>query len=124
MSPINFDADAIGPCVAVAVDTIDQAWKFFRSDEGHYLFGSLATLRAIIYYLGRSSLPEANELAHTLAIALAALLVVAVTENQTAIKNGLQCKSSPANVPKSGPKPLHIATRAARRAEPESNLEA
>ncbi len=114
MSPMNFDADAIGPCVAVAVETVDQAWKFFRSDEGHYLFGSLATLRAIFYYLGRSSLPEANELAHTLAIALAALLVVAVTENKAAIKYALQCKSSPLNLPKSSPKPPHIANRASR----------
>ncbi len=106
MPPMNFDAGAIEPCVAIAVDTIDHAWKFFNSDEGHYLFVSLATLRAIFYYLGRSSLPEANELAHTLAVALAALLVIAVTENKAAIKNALECKGSPANFPASSPKPL------------------
>lgn len=108
---MNFDAGAIEPCIAIAVDTIDQAWKFFNSDEGHYLFVSLATLRAIFYYLGRSSLPEANELAHTLAVALAVLLVAAVTENEAVIKNALECKGLPANQPKGSPKSLIIANR-------------
>jgi FlaA1/EpsC-like NDP-sugar epimerase len=108
---MNFDTGAIEPCIAIAVETIDQAWKFFNSDEGHYLFVSLATLRAIFYYLGRSTLPEANELAHTLAVALAVLLVAAVTENKTAIKNALECKGLPANQPKSSPKSLIIANR-------------
>ncbi len=66
-----------------------------KSDNGHLVFASLATVRAILHYLRRSPLPEAEQLADVIVAALVILLVIAVTENQTAIKSALQCKGLP-----------------------------
>ncbi len=111
MSPMSFDSEAIKPCIEVVAGTIQQAWCFLKSDQGHYLFISLAALRAIFHYLGRNPLPEASEFAHVLAITLAVVVAIAATENQAAIKHALQCKVSPSKHPKSSPKPQEIANR-------------
>lgn len=110
MLPFIFDLEAIQPCAGAVAGTFQKAWHFIASNEGHVLFASLATLRAIFYYLRRSPLPEAQDLAHVLAVTLAVLVTIAVSENQAAIKTAFQCKK-PAVPPEASPKAPEFAHR-------------
>ncbi|MFY9657202.1 MAG: hypothetical protein WAK01_11555 [Methylocystis sp.] len=107
----NFDLGAVEPCLDAFSRGLWQGWNFLKSDEGHLVFASIATLRAIFYYLRRSPLPEASDLAHVLAVTLAVIVVIAVSENQTAIKIALQCKGSPSTKPEGDPMARVIAHR-------------
>jgi len=83
------------PCADLLVEALNQSLAFLKSDEGHFFFASLATARAITFYLGRSRLSQARELAAALLMAMIFAIVVAATESQTSklMMAGLQCKS-------------------------------
>jgi hypothetical protein len=101
----NLDLGAAGSCLDALTGGLRQGWSILKSDEGHLVFASLATLRAIFYYLRRSPLPEASDLAHALAVTLAVIAVIMVSENKTAIKIAFHCKG-PSTKPESSPMPL------------------
>ena len=103
MSPFCLDIEALSPCADILIDLIKQALGFLQSDDGRYFFASIATLKAIFYYLRRSPLPEAQDLADVLTAALAMMIIIAAMENQIAIKNALLCRSAPSEHSKSEP---------------------
>jgi hypothetical protein len=114
MSPTCLDMGAIKPCADVFITAAQQAWIFLKSDGGHIVFASLATVRAIFYYLRRSPLPEADQLANAFVAGLLVLAIIAITENKTAIKNAFQCKCLPATPSPGNPKAVLTAQRMLR----------
>lgn len=67
-------------CGAEIVDGISRFWSFLKSDECQILFLVLATVRALFFYLLRSPLREARELAYTMAIAAIISGCIAISE--------------------------------------------
>ncbi|MGO8953629.1 MAG: hypothetical protein ACLPWS_06280 [Rhodomicrobium sp.] len=128
MSPTCFDSETIFYAIASAADSglyepelcvklltglLHKTWSFLISDGGRYFFASLATLRALIFYLRRSLMPEARQLADVLITALFLLVLAAAAESQSVINHAVQCRGSqPVAL---GEKPLH-----ARGTAPES----
>jgi hypothetical protein len=49
-------------CNELLVGDLKHLWSFMKSDDGQMAFLSLATIRALFYYLLRNPLPEAREL--------------------------------------------------------------
>ncbi|MGO8952770.1 MAG: hypothetical protein ACLPWS_19425 [Rhodomicrobium sp.] len=83
------------PCADLLLEALNRSLAFLNSNEGHFFFASLATARAIAFYLGRSRLSQARELAAALLMAMIFAIVLAATESRTSklIMAGLECKS-------------------------------
>jgi hypothetical protein len=67
-------------CGAEIVETVSRFWSFLKSDECQVLFVVLATARALFFYLLRSPLREARELACTMAAAAIISGCIAISE--------------------------------------------
>ncbi len=68
------------PCADFLIVIGKQLWMYLVSDEGHIVFGIVATARGIIYYLKRTNTPESTELANTVWVALFLGLILVATE--------------------------------------------
>lgn len=53
-------------CGTALISELEHFWLFLKSNDGQMLFLSLATLRAIFYYLLRHPMREARELAYVM----------------------------------------------------------
>lgn len=73
------------PCATSVLSIIEQCLAFSKSNEGVLLFASLATVRVIFNYLWRSPMPEARDLALTLATT--GLLMVLVISTKVPFSN-------------------------------------
>lgn len=79
------------PCINVLTGTAQQLWTFLISNDGHFLFASLATYKALLYYLRRSPLTEAKHLADVLITAMLLFVLAAALESPSAIRHAFQC---------------------------------
>lgn len=61
-------ADYTGSCLSILMNDFISIWSFVKSDKGHLLFLIAATTRAIFYYLVKSPLREARELANVITL--------------------------------------------------------
>ncbi len=125
MSPTCFDSGAIvcalgaaantgmygpEPCINVLTGTAQQLWSFLIGNEGHYLFASLATYKALLYYLRRSPLTEAKHLADVLITALLLFVLAAALESPSAIRHAFQCHEFQPTAMNTGPQAGRRAT--------------
>jgi len=86
--------DGREPCAETLAGLLKRLWSFLISDEGHFLFGSAATLRAFFFYLRRSPLPEAHHLADTLKAGLVLLILLGLLESRSILTRGPQCREA------------------------------
>ncbi len=90
-------------CEIELIHNLVQLWEFVKSDKAQMLFLIAATVRAIFYYLMKSPLPEARELACTLVVVccFAAAAVILEVRHQGWVKNIVaQCTAGPMLVSK------------------------
>ena len=84
-------------CGIELVDTLSRFWLFLKSDECQILFLILASIRALFYYLLRSPLREAKELAYAMAATGLFAAWIAISESprpQWAMKLAERCTYS------------------------------
>jgi len=67
-------------CGAELIANASRLWLFLKSQECQMLFLVLATIRALFYYLLRSPLREARELAYTMALTALFSGMIAISE--------------------------------------------
>jgi len=80
------------PCGVLILDALRKVWAYLMSDDGHILFGALATGRAILYYRSRSPSPEARHFGDVLITGLLLSLLIIVLDSP--IKDlPLECKA-------------------------------
>ena len=67
-------------CGAEIIETVSGFWSFLKSGECQIMFVVLATVRAVFFYLLRSPMREARELACTMAVAAIISGCIAISE--------------------------------------------
>ncbi len=83
------------PCADLLLEALNQVRSFVKSDAGRFFLASLAAARAIAFYLSRSRLSQARELAATLvaAMILAVLVVASESPAPGLMVAGLKCNN-------------------------------
>ncbi len=69
------------PCATAIISNFERFWTFLVSYEAQLLFMCAATVRAIFYYLLRSPMREARDLAYAIAATGLFGLLIAITES-------------------------------------------
>ncbi len=85
----------ISPCADLLLEALNQTRAFIKSDAGRLFLASLAATRAIAFYLGRSRLKQARELAAALIAAMILAVLVAAGESPAPglMLAGLKCNN-------------------------------
>ena len=77
---LNADLEPV-PCTVLVFGALHKLWAFLMSDDGHIFFAAAATGKAILYYRGRSPLPEAKHFGDVLITGLLLSLLIIVTDS-------------------------------------------
>jgi hypothetical protein len=81
-------------CTEYFIEAFKQLWLFLMSNDGELCFASIATVRAIVYYLDRSRIAQAKDLAAAIVVATIIAIVIGASECRItkAVIEGLKCK--------------------------------
>jgi hypothetical protein len=82
-------------CVDLLMETLTSIWTFLKSEDSQIFFGAWGIVSAMMHYLKKSALKEANELWAALFALFVVLAMIAMTEGAVpvAMRQVAQCKT-------------------------------